>query len=190
MFDVEPPRSMAALSAALEQLNGEITATLEPWPTERLLRPQGTAWSPADHLRHLTKSMRPVAMAMGLPRLLLALRFGVSFRGSRSFEQVRDIYQQALADGSAQAGRFAPSARQAEVPPEEWRQQVMARWQEAANDLAGALRRWPEGALDRYRLPHPVLGKLTLREMLFFTVVHNAHHANRVMERAAAEDAA
>jgi hypothetical protein len=34
-----------------------------------------------------------------------------------------------------------------------------------------------------YRLPHPLLGKLTVREMLFFTVYHNAHHLDQVASR-------
>ena len=40
--------------------------------------------------------------------------------------------------------------------------------------------------LDRYRLPHPLLGKLTVREMLFFTVYHNYHHVRSVADRLAA----
>jgi len=33
-----------------------------------------------------------------------------------------------------------------------------------------------EDDLDRVMLPHPLLGKLTLREMLFFTIYHVEHH--------------
>ena len=30
--------------------------------------------------------------------------------------------------------------------------------------------------LDHYLLPHPLLGKITLREMLFFSAYHIQHH--------------
>jgi hypothetical protein len=40
-----------------------------------------------------------------------------------------------------------------------------------------------EGKLDHYILPHPLLGKLTLREMLFFTIYHNEHHLNLLLSR-------
>jgi hypothetical protein len=35
---------------------------------------------------------------------------------------------------------------------------------------------WSEDDLDNHRLPHPLLGKLTVREMLFFTLYHIQHH--------------
>ncbi len=49
--------------------------------------------------------------------------------------------------------------------------------------LVGKIPGWSEAALDRYRLPHPLLGKLTVREMLFFTLYHNAHHLDQVAGR-------
>lgn len=30
--------------------------------------------------------------------------------------------------------------------------------------------------LDKYILPHPLLGKLTIREMMYFTIYHVEHH--------------
>jgi hypothetical protein len=42
---------------------------------------------------------------------------------------------------------------------------------------------WREADLDRYLLPHPLLGKLTLREMLHFTLYHNYHHVQSVATR-------
>jgi uncharacterized damage-inducible protein DinB len=37
-----------------------------------------------------------------------------------------------------------------------------------------------EEELDRYLLPHPLLGKLTMREMLYFTIYHVTHHHRQV----------
>jgi len=42
--------------------------------------------------------------------------------------------------------------------------------------LFSKLDKFTENELDRYILPHPLLGKLTLREMLFFTIYHIEHH--------------
>ena len=42
---------------------------------------------------------------------------------------------------------------------------------------------WSERALDRYRLPHPLLGRLTVREMLLFTLYHSVHHFSLVSTR-------
>ncbi|QLH34686.1 MAG: DinB family protein [Cyclobacteriaceae bacterium] len=44
------------------------------------------------------------------------------------------------------------------------------------NRLAAKLNRFSEAELDLYILPHPLLGKLTLREMIYFTCYHVQHH--------------
>jgi hypothetical protein len=48
------------------------------------------------------------------------------------------------------------------------------------------LHRSSQSALDRWRLPHPLLGRLTVREMLFFTLCHNRHHLEGVRRKLAA----
>lgn len=42
------------------------------------------------------------------------------------------------------------------------------------------VREWDEAALDRIRLPHPLLGKLAVRETLLFTLYHDRHHLDAV----------
>lgn len=46
-----------------------------------------------------------------------------------------------------------------------------------------ALEGWSERDLDRIRMPHPILGMLTTREMLFFTLYHNRHHVEAARRR-------
>ena len=46
--------------------------------------------------------------------------------------------------------------------------------------LCSRLERMDEKQLDAYLLPHPLLGKLTLREMLYFTIYHVEHHGRLV----------
>jgi len=136
-------------------------------------------------VRHLGKSIRAVAKGLGMPRLVLAVSFGIALRPSRPYEQVVEAYEQVLA-GGADAGRFAPSPRELPADPAGWRREVMDEREEAADALARVIGRWSERALDRHRLPHQLLGKLTVREMLFFTLHHNLHHV-RVVERRRAE---
>jgi hypothetical protein len=61
---------------------------------------------------------------------------------------------------------------------------VLASWSAASRDLQTRIASWDEAPLDRYCLPHPALGRLTVREMLFFSLYHNAHHLNLVVSRA------
>ena len=48
----------------------------------------------------------------------------------------------------------------------------------AVGRLVRRLDRFSEAELDTLLLPHPLMGKLTLREMLYFTLHHvDQHHA-------------
>jgi len=46
--------------------------------------------------------------------------------------------------------------------------------------LARRIDRFSETQLDQLILPHPLLGKLTLREMLYFTIYHVQHHQKQL----------
>jgi hypothetical protein len=83
----------------------------------------------------------------------------------------------------AGAGTFAPEANQAQGDEEARRAQLMATRTELSQQLWSAIDVWRDADLDRYLLPHPLLGKLTLREMLFFTLYHNYHHVQSVAAR-------
>ncbi|MEM7050170.1 MAG: DinB family protein [Acidobacteriota bacterium] len=183
MFEITTPTDRETLAAGLGRLQAEIHQHFSDLPLETFFAPQGEFWSPEGHLRHLNKSVRAVGQGMAIPKLLLRLRFGASQGGSRPFEAVREQYLAALADGSAQAGSFAPSAHTPDLTPAAWKAQILGFWQKGSNELLHQLERWRDPALDRCLLPHPILGKLTVREMLFFTLYHNAHHARRVVER-------
>lgn len=169
---------------ALGRVRDESRAYWESFAPSAFLAPLGDAWSPADNVRHLTKSVRAVAMALRIPRLMLRLRFGRARAASRTYAELVADYRARLAAGG-KAGGYAPSPLGPEPDPAAARTRILARHDEAVAALVEACARWPEAALDRYRLPHPLLGMLTVREMLFFTVYHNQHHVAVVRRRVA-----
>ena len=151
-------------------------------PPTHSSEPQGEKWSPADHVRHLRKSIAPLVPALAMPRFVILGMFGWRRAGSRAYPVLREIYLRALGNGG-QAGRFAPSPRPIPADAAQYREEVLAEWQRTSDELLVEVARWPETSLDRCRLPHPLLGKLTVREMLFFTLYHNAHHLNLIASR-------
>jgi len=182
-FETGEPRTGPEVSAGLESLREEAERYLQELPIAAFVKPQGPKWSPADHVRHLSKSTDAVARALRLPKLLVRLRFGRHSGPSRSFTTLRDDYRALLAAGGT-AGRFAPSQKPLPSDLEGYRVQVLLSWRQGVSSLGSAIERWPEPVLDRCRLPHPLLGLLSVREMLFFTLYHNAHHLNLIATRA------
>jgi hypothetical protein len=182
MFDTGEPYSQPDVSAALRRLQEESDRYLAGLSTAAFLAAQGEKWSPAEHVRHLSKATFPLVRALGMSKPFLFLLFGPQRRDSRAFPDLREVYRAKLASGGT-AGRFAPSPRPAPADPEAWRAQIMTTWRGAHEALLPQIARWKEPALDRYRLPHPLLGKLSVREILFFTLYHNAHHLRLVASR-------
>ena len=179
---ISNPFSKAEILRDLEAVREWSLDFWRQFETSEFFAPVGEAWSPADNVRHLVKSNRPVAMAMGLPRIVLYLRFGLSRRPSRSYSEMYATYQDALG-GGLKAGRYEASPVSPEQRTAEGRERALQSLAGTFEALAVELRRWPEKALDRARLPHPGLGPLTVREMLLFTLYHNAHHVMGVARR-------
>jgi hypothetical protein len=182
-FETGTPLTGADLGNALGALLASGTAYLVTLPDVTFFAAQGSAWSPAQHVRHLRRTTTPLVTALKLPRWMLGLRFGRHHGGSRSFTEMREVYRSRLAAGGT-AGRFTPAPEAPPAAAAVRRAEIMTRWTAATIELQQVLGRWPEAALDRHRLPHPLLGLISVREMLSFTVYHTAHHLRRIAERA------
>lgn len=128
-------------------------------------------WSPAEHLEHIRKSIKPLAMGLGLPKLVIATVAGKAKRPSVSYDEVVANYKSKLSAGAVATGAYVPKT-EIYKPIE-----LTAKTNAVLADLANKINSWKEEDLDKYNLPHPLLGKITVREMLYFTIYHVQHHA-------------
>lgn len=135
------------------------------------LHQHGKKWTPAQQADHIVKSISPVNMALGLPRIAPRLLFGKSNRPSKTYEGLVEKYKEKLARGGTASGRFVPK----EVGLQEHKILPKAMMY-YSNMICKKVESISEEDLDKYLLPHPLLGKLTFREMLYFTIYHVQHH--------------
>jgi hypothetical protein len=170
------------IAGGLRQLCAASERYWNSMSAEEFARPLGAAWSPADNVRHLTKTVRSVARALRLPRFLLRLLFGRSRRLSRSYDTIVAEYHHRLRCGG-RAGRYAPRVATVGADFEAYRRQVLTDHHAAIEQLANLVLNWRRTHVDTLRLPHPLLGKLTVREMLLFVLYHNLHHVQVVARR-------
>ena len=171
----------------LEAFRRQEVENVEYWSafdTAAFFRPIGRSWSPAETVRHLSKSTRPVVKALTMPRFMLRVLFRKPRHASMRFDELRARYQRLLAEGG-KAGKFSPSPH-TEVDFDAWRASILQSYASVNATLWNAIQRWPDPKLDSYQLPHPLLGKLTVREMLFFTLYHQHHHVTVVQRNLAA----
>jgi hypothetical protein len=132
--------------------------------------PEGR-WTAGQHLDHLIRSTKPLNLALQLPRLVLRIKFGTAKAPGQSFEDLTTRYEATLAAGGKAPGRFVPPEVRAED-----RETLIDEFTCEGQRLVAIAGRWNEADLDKYLLPHPLLGNLTVREMLFFTYHHMGHH--------------
>lgn len=60
---------------------------------------------------------------------------------------------------------------------------LVKRYNRQKDKLIKKIKKQSEEKFDNYILPHPLLGKITLREMLFFTIYHNKNHLQIVTQK-------
>jgi hypothetical protein len=185
MFDPGTPTTGPELRAALTTLLGEGMTYQSPRSDSWFFTPQGNAWSPAVHYRHLRKSSTALLKGVRLPKLVLQLRFGRHRGPSRSFTELRKVYHDMIAAGAKAKGGFVPAEEATPSDPASRRQEILTRWTSVTIELTNAIAEWDEPSLDTVQVPHPLLGDLSMREMMAFTVFHTAHHLQRVAERSA-----
>ena len=169
-----PPATLRESLASEERDVAEFFRSLSP---EEFALRVAEAWTPAEHLQHLSTAVSAVARGLSISPWILRLRFGRARQPSRSFVELRDDYRDRLARGGRAKSRFVPPREDLSLEQTTSRQvELLARWQRVNSRLRAALERWSDRNLDRIQLPHPILGKITAREMVFFTIYHGHHH--------------
>lgn len=180
MIEVKNPYKKDALITAFEDTHSEIMTYFTSLPVDVFFKKPPGKWSPSENLEHLIKSIKAVTIGMRLPKTFIGLKFGKSERNSRIYPQIREVYLNRLVEGAKSPGKLQPEDRQQPSDLEVSKQQILKKWNDSHRKFIGRLSRWKEKDLDRYILPHPILGNLTIREMVMFTIYHNVHHLTNV----------
>ena len=135
-------------------------------------------WSAGQNLDHLIRAIKPLQLAYGLPKFALLILFGKTNRPSRTYDELITKYKTKLVAGGKASGPFIPPTIRFEQKDE-----LIKKYFLQKQKLIAKIERQPEPDLDKYILPHPLLGKVTLREMLYFTIHHNDHHLELLKNR-------
>ena len=143
----------------IENLNKEIT--VGKWPI-------------SHHLYHLVKSTRAVNKGLKMPKLVLRTMFGKCNRPERTKEELKTKYINAL----AKTGIKAPADYSAESNRVFKKDEILEKFNTVRNEMEIELEKWDEKKMSEYVLPHPAIGKCTIREMIYFTINHTYHHLN------------
>lgn len=128
-------------------------------------------WSAGQDLVHLIKLLRILNIGYALPKGLLKLLYGANTKASRSYDELRSKYKTALAGGAKSPALYIPKPVLFDA------KEILIKQHHVLNQkFIDKINKLTEKELDTIQLPHPILGKVTLREMAFFTSFHTEHH--------------
>ena len=128
-------------------------------------------WTTGEHISHLITSSKMLNQGLNMPKLVLKATFGKNNRTERTYEEIVKKYKEKLAAGGTAPNRFAPKP----VSKNE-KQKLINLLQVEHQKMVDNINKWKEADMEVYLLPHPLLGKMTIREMLLFTIYHIEHH--------------
>jgi len=135
-------------------------------------------WSIAENVDHLIRAVKTTQLAYSLPKFIVRMASGKPNWPSRSYDELVAKYKLKLTQGGKASGRYLPKISGGT------KFSLMQQWQRRnENYLESVELRWSDNQLDRYIVSHPLLGKITLRELCYFTIYHTEHHLDIIKTR-------
>ena len=169
--------SIAALLDEKHQilLNWLNDQEIEKWESG----PKGK-WTTGQHTLHLLQSIKPLNDALSIPKFVLRYKFGKSNREVRDYDTVIKRYQERL-KAAPKGVTFGPS-KNMKVPKITDKQYLLNRLQVESKKLQYKTRKMSDSDLNSLILPHPLMGKMIVREILMWTSYHVEHHTKQLLE--------
>lgn len=164
----------------LHTANLQLVDTCKGIDEELFFRQPKEKWSIAQNVKHLTISANTTRLAYSLPKFIVKIYGGKPNRPSRSYDEVVNKYQLKLQQGGKASGIYIPKI----INPATGKTNLLQTFIRSAEKLSAAIQlKNNETQLDQYIIPHPLLGKITLRELAFFTIYHTQHHHQIILQR-------
>ena len=127
-------------------------------------------WTAGQEMKHIIWSVDKLANALLLPKFVMKIKFGTANRPSRTYDvQINKLKTGLEAIGDSYRIELEP------VPYEKRATQIN-KLEKSIALLCHRARKYSEANLDYYILPHPLMGKMTIRELLYFTTYHVLHY--------------
>lgn len=134
-------------------------------------------WSVAQNTEHLNIALQRLGNYLALPKSSIASGFGLSDRASASYLSSLALFRKALGTGVSATDSYTPQDQLETSLPD-----LVDQGSAILDTFICNLQSWSEEDLETYNCPHPTLGKVTAREILYFTIYHVAHHHETILK--------
>ncbi len=141
--------------------------------------PEGK-WTTGQHLLHLLQSIKPLNTALSLPKYFLKYKYGIANRGVRDYDTVVKRYLERLKDYE---NIVSPYSKHMKAPKLKDKQYLINRLKVENKKLQHKTKKLSNKHLDTLILPHPLMGKMPIRELIMWTAYHTEHHTKQLIEK-------
>ena len=163
----------------IEIKHQELFTWLEQQPQENWELGPKEKWSTGQHIQHLTDSLQLLNNALSYPRFFLKYKFGTCNRAPRDYNTVVKKYQQKLLEHQERATAFNKKLKK---PTLKERAHLLTKLQIQQKKLQYKTNRTSETNLDNLVIPHPLMGKMTLREIIMWSAYHTEHNTKTLQK--------
>lgn len=129
-------------------------------------------WAAGQQLQHVLLTIKPFPKALSSKEFLLD-KFGKIDRPTWGYKTVLENYSKTSLKASE---RFLPAN---EISFSQ-KKEIIAGIQATLKEIESVFNDYSEAELDTLLLPHPLLGKLTIREMFYLMSYHPLHHQKQI----------
>jgi hypothetical protein len=140
-------------------------------PEEDYAFSRNQKWTAGQQLAHIVLCVKPLVQVYSMDKAMIGQTFGKADRPSRTYEVLLANYLQKLNEGGKAPTRFVP-----EPALPEQKEALAGKLAKMTTELCHQIETFSEEELDGLFIPHPLLGNLTLREMLYNAICHVEHH--------------
>lgn len=128
-------------------------------------------WTAEQQLEHIVLCTQPLLQVYSMEKSMIEKHFGKTERQGNTYKTLLENYKQKLNEGGKAPERFVPTTSEKNS-----KEILTSQLTKTIADLCAAIKTFEDKELDRLLIPHPLLGNLTLREMLYNAIQHVIHH--------------
>ena len=163
-----------AIADLLEVKHSELISWLEQQPNDSWTEGPEGKWTTGQQTLHLLQSIKPLNDALSMPKFLLRFKFGKANRPVRDYDAIVQRYQERLEDAK---GKTFKGSQNMKVPTLSEKEYILNRLQTEQKKLQYKTKKISDKNLDTLILPHPLMGKMPIREIIMWTAHHVEHHS-------------
>tara|TARA_R110002050_G_scaffold144363_2_gene269893 strand:- start:14529 stop:15056 length:528 start_codon:yes stop_codon:yes gene_type:complete len=128
-------------------------------------------WTAGQHLKHIVLCVNPLVQVFGMPNTIIEQNFGTTKTESRTYDELLAVYIEKLNKGGKAPSQYVP-----EIVSENEKSELLKTLPKLIEKLNAEIDTFTENELDTLCIPHPLLGNISLREMLYNAIYHVEHH--------------